>query len=332
MNSSILLNERGGALLVVLALLLPLGLLAALWLAVSAGDLYIAAARRAEVQRHYAAEGAMENVLAGLKADSAGIVSRQDLTAADPAFASAIGRGVFAGKEYRWQAAFLSDRRDADGDRATETVLYNHSFGYDGATRKDGGYPVVGIFLELVDGAGGTAMRADVTPVVLNPAPAAAWTGGGELLFDRAVRISGRHHDREGNDGDTGAVPGVVAGGAVHLAGGAFVEGERGRHVVSGEAGAVADEPEDLLGGGDTVAGFGDFPRPLMTAAAWKASLPPPGTTAAPSAVPECLSFTTRPSIRSVTKPPAFISRRGWKPGHTTFPTPTLTRTVSPPE
>lgn len=262
MYDSCLRNEGGGAILIVLVILLSLGLLAALWLAVSAGDIYIAAARRGEVRRYYAAEGAMTDVLARLKADGAGAVSPQDLREADPAFASSVDHGVFAGKEYRWQAAFLSDRLDRDGDPTTETVLYNRAFGYDGAPEENGGYPVVGIFLELMDGAGRTSLRADVTPLALSPAIAAAWTGGGELLFDGPVHISGRRRDRDGNDAGGSAVPAVAAGGAVHLLGGAFVEGEEGRPVVSGEAAVVPGPPGEILGGGDSVAGLEVFPPP----------------------------------------------------------------------
>ena len=136
--------------------------------------------------------------MASLKDEGKGLITREALNEADLSFTTGVREGVFAGQTYRWQASFLADSPDRDGDPATTVVRFSRSFGYEGSPFNHGGYPVAGLFLELEDGQGKSALRADVTPVVLNPDVNAAWTGAGELLFERSVRLSGLDHDCEG--------------------------------------------------------------------------------------------------------------------------------------
>jgi hypothetical protein len=260
MRAKVLRGEDGGAILMVLAFLLSLGLLSALWLTVSSAELLIGAARRAEHRRHCASEGAMEEVLFNLETHGAGIIPVGFLRKPAPLYETEEHAGTFGGMNYRWRAAFIPDIHDRDHDPATETVLFNRAFGYEGSPLAKGGYPVVRVDLTADDGGGASSAQAEVTPFVLRPAVSAAWTGGGELLFQGAVSLSGFHHDGDGVPAAEGAVPAVISGSAVHLAAGAHAEGQP--PLQEDVPHALPAELPVLLNGGDTARRLSDFPKP----------------------------------------------------------------------
>ena len=260
MRAKGLRGEDGGAILMVLAFLLSLGLLSALWLAVSSAELQIGAARRGEHRRRCASEGAMEEVLFTLRSSGGGVVPDSALREPPPRYETEKKRGTFAGMGYRWRAAFMPDIHDRDHDPATGTVLFNRAFGYEGSPLDTGGYPVVRVDLGIKDGAGVSSAQAEVTPVVLKPAVRAAWTGGGVLLFEGAINLSGFQHDGSAATAAAAAVPAVVSGGAVHLAGGAQVAGEP--PIEENVPDALPADLPALLNGGVTVRRLSDFPEP----------------------------------------------------------------------
>lgn len=257
-------REKGGALLLVLAVLLSLSLIMALEMIAVRADLLLAQNRKKERETFYAVEAGLHQALLSLNDPDDSPLPADVFTEPRPEFSTEVLRGSLAGWSFQWRAHLLNDSRNSDADPATSVLLFNRSFGYAGSPLLSGGFPVVRIRLLAERNGSRGALIADVTPLVLNPSLASGWTAGGGIALKGEFFISGREHDYEGRilPDSSGDVGGVLAGGEVLLGEEAFIAGRTGKEIIVDPQSGLADAPLSLLNPGDTLADMEDLPPP----------------------------------------------------------------------
>ncbi len=248
-------GARGSALLPVVAVLSLLSLAAAMSLLAAEADLLVAVRAVRERAAALAAEGALATALEEIAAPGA--------VAAD-AFLAQRPPAVVSTRTWRdgpWGcrsvARSIPDAADADADPATGLVLFDRSFGYEGAPGETGGFPVFQVAVTVEDGQSAGAAVAEVTPVSCLPEIAAAWTSSGALDLAGAVLVSGAAGEGE----DAASVPAILARGPVLVDGVVVVEGGAGA-IVTDPALAQPAGPLELLRAGSTLPSLAALPEP----------------------------------------------------------------------
>lgn len=250
-------RERGSAVIPALTMLTLLAAVAALGVAGGGADLLLATRLTRERAAFYAAESALATSLAELA--DAGLPAAcfsPPWPAPEPADRS----WEDAPWRCRRRLVPLPDAGDADGDPETTAVLFNRAFGYAGAPRATGGYPVFQLLASAEGGGSRAAVVAEVTPVACAPAAAAAWTAGGPVTLEGDAFLSGVAAEGAGAD-----APAILARGAVQVGDGARVEGARGedgRAVATDPGLALPADALALLNAGETLRSLDELPPP----------------------------------------------------------------------
>lgn len=233
-------GERGSALVLAISVLSVLTLLTTMCLMTAGADLLLSGRMYKERQSFFQAQSALVAAVYDLEHATPPLIPPEVFFAPWTPITlprQSLSEGAWA---ITRRIASLPDTRNADGDAATEVVLYNRRFGYAGSPLAEGGYPVFQLMITAAGGENRQAVVAEVAPVTCAPVIDAAWTAGGALQLEGRVAVSGLGHTRDGEpDAGTAAVAGVISPGTIHIGSGVVVEGRR-----DGTAAGAISEPE----------------------------------------------------------------------------------------